>query len=148
MDTNRWTREAYFISIDKALLNITYIHNYLCNEAYWCKGIPIEIVKKSIENSTCFGVYKNDQQVGFARAITDKATFGYIGDVFIDADYRGQGLSKWLVQTILDYPQFQGFRNWMLVTQDAHGLYEQFGFVIHPQPERVMRKNDPSCYGK
>jgi len=146
MQKNEWIKGDYFISTDIALLNISYIQNYLSQHSYWAEGIPYEIVERSIQNSICFGVYKAQQQIGFARVITDKTTFAYLADVFIDEQYRGLGLSKWLMKIMMDYPEFQNLRNWMLVTKDAHGLYEQFGFLVHPQPERVMRKNNFITY--
>ena len=99
----------------------------------------MEIVKRSIEGSVCFGMYHNNRQVGFARVITDNASFGYLADVFIINEYRGRGLSKWLMQCILGHPELQGFRSWLLGTRDAHGLYSQFGFKPLEHPERFMR---------
>ena len=132
-------KDGFIISTDKQQLDITSIHQYLSKEAYWCKNIPMEIVKRSIENSVCFGMYHEKRQFGFARVITDKASFGYLADVFIIDDYRGRGLSKWLMQCILAHPELQGFRSWLLGTRDAHGLYSQFGFKTLEHPERFMR---------
>ena len=128
----------YTISTDKTKLNLDVIHQFLSQEAYWCQNIPIEIVQRSIENSLCFGVYQGDNQVGFARVVTDFATFGYLADVFILPEHRGQGLSKQLVAFIMDYPALRGLRRIMLVTQDAHGLYAQFGFKPIDSPENTM----------
>ncbi|MBC7889377.1 MAG: GNAT family N-acetyltransferase [Ferruginibacter sp.] len=136
---------SFNISTDKTKLNISYIHQFL-SQSYWAENIPVEIVQRSIDGSVCFGVYDNGQQVGFARVITDKATFGYLADVFIDESYRGRGLSKWLMETIMGHPDLQGFRNWQLATRDAHGLYAKFGFKPLDNPERIMRKNDPEVY--
>lgn len=141
MITNHWSNGEYYISADKSLLNIPYIHHYLCFQSYWAEGRAYETVDQSIQNSTCFGVYIHGKQIGFARVISDKATFGYLADVFIDEQYRGLGLSKWLMKVILDYPEFQNFHNWLLLTKDAQGLYAQFGFSVYPNPERVMRKS-------
>ena len=139
-------KDGFIISTDKHKLDIISIHQYLSKEAYWCKNVPLEIVKRSIENSVCFGIYDNNKQylpackqVGFARVITDKATFGYLADVFIINDYRGRGLSKWMMQCIMSDPELQGFRSWLLGTKDAHGLYSQFGFKPLEHPERFMR---------
>ena len=148
MSPIRWNKNDYFISTDISLLDMDYTHHYLCHQSYWAKDVPIDVVKRSIENSVCFGVFENNRQIGFGRVITDKATFGYLCDIFIDPDYRGRGLSKWLVQTMLDHPELQGFRNWVLGTLDAHSLYEKFGFIVHPEPQRMMRKNNPDCYKK
>ena len=128
----------YLLSTDKAKLQINYIHNYLSVESYWAKNIPIEIVKKSIEGSLCFGVYLNEQQIGFARVITDNATFGYLADVFIDKDYRGKGLSKELMTFIMESDFVKVIRSFLLATLDAHGLYKQFGFKSLPEPGRYM----------
>jgi len=126
------------ISTDKTKLDVPFIHDYLSNESYWAKNIPVDVVKKSIEGSFCFGLYDKEKQVGFARVITDHATFGYLADVFIIEEYRGKGLSKWLMTEIMKYPSLQGFRRWMLATRDAHGLYRQFGFEPLDMPERIM----------
>ncbi|POY38355.1 GNAT family N-acetyltransferase [Solitalea longa] len=123
------TYSDFLISTDKSKLDVIYIHQYLNRESYWAAGIPIEIVTKSIANSLCFGVYHEKQQVGFARMITDGATFAYLADVFIDEKYRGQGLSKRLMQVIKEHPDLQGLRRMLLATRDAHGLYAQFGFT-------------------
>ena len=130
--------QEYTISSDKAKLNLEVIHRFLSEEAYWCLNIPIEVVQRSIENSLCFGVYQGENQVGFARVITDTATFGYLADVFILPEHRGKGLSKKLVAFIMDYPSLQGLRRMMLVTKDAHGLYKQFGFLPIDTPENTM----------
>lgn len=104
------------------------------------------LVEKSINGSCCFGIYHRrhgsndfDEQIGFARVITDHATFGYLADVFILSPFRKQGLSKWLMESIMQHPELQGFRRWMLATKDAHGLYAQFGFKALEKPERFMR---------
>lgn len=128
----------YVVSADKARLDIPMIHQFLSQEAYWCQNIPIDIVQRSIENSACFGVYQADNQVGFARVITDLATFGYLADVFILPEHRGKGLSKQLMAFIMAYPPLQGLRRIMLVTRDAHGLYKQFGFKPIDNPENTM----------
>ena len=131
-------KDDFFISTDKTKLNIAVIHNYLSKESYWAKNIPMKTVKKSIKGSCCFGVYDKSEQVGFARVVTDHATFGYLADVFILDGYRSKGLSKWLMETIMNHPELQGLRRWMLATRDAHGLYAQFGFTPLDKPERIM----------
>jgi GNAT superfamily N-acetyltransferase len=134
-------QNSYIISTDKALLQIPVIHQYLSVESYWAKNIPIAIVQQSIDGSLCFGIYTKDEheQIGFARVITDHATFAYLADVFVLPKYRGIGLSKWLMQHILQYPSLQNIRRFMLATQDAHGLYQQFGFKAIEKPERLMQ---------
>lgn len=136
----------YIITTDKSKINIDVVHNYLCNESYWAKNIPLAIVKTSIENSICFSVFYKEVQIGFARVITDNATFGYLADVFILDPHRGKGLSKWLMQTILDNEELLGFRSWMLATKDAHGLYEKFGFKLTNDTTRIMRKQGIEGY--
>ncbi len=135
-------KDNYSISSVKEKLDILFIHQFL-TQSYWAENIPMEIVQKSIDGAMCFGVYEGERQIGFARVITDKATFGYLADVFIDENYRGRGLSKWLMQTIMDHPELQGFRSWQLATRDAHGLYAQFGFKQLENPERIMRRTVP-----
>jgi GNAT superfamily N-acetyltransferase len=134
------TNNDFLISTDKNKLNITAIHHYLSAESYWAKNIPLDKVQRCIEHSFCFGVYKNNEQVGFARLITDYSTYAYLADVFILNDYRGLGLSKWLMQFITTNPEVQGLRRWSLATQDAHGLYAKFGFVPPEKPERLMHR--------
>jgi GNAT superfamily N-acetyltransferase len=128
----------YFFSTDKSKLQVDYIHKYLSKESYWAKNIPLDIVKKSIDGSFCFGIYKNGQQVGFARVITDYATFGYLADVLVDKDHRGLGLSKELMKFILGQESLKGLRRLMLATLDAHGLYARFGFESLEGNKRLM----------
>ena len=135
----------FLISTDRSLLDVQAIYGFL-TECYWAKGIPEEVVARSIENSLCFGVYKDGQQVGFARVISDYATLAYIGDVFVLEEYRGRGLSKMLMQCIMEHPSLQGLRRWTLATRDAHGLYEPFGFTSLKSPERWMEKHNPNVY--
>jgi N-acetylglutamate synthase-like GNAT family acetyltransferase len=140
----------FIISTDKTKLNIDFIHHFL-SRSYWAENIPISTVQRSITGSMCFGIYdihNKGEQVGFARVVTDNATFGHLADVFIDERYRGQGLSKMLMQAIMSHPDLQGFRSWQLATKDAHGLYEKFGFTRLDNADRVMRKFDPDVYRK
>jgi GNAT superfamily N-acetyltransferase len=138
INDDTFLKKGFMISTDKKLLDVDMIYRYLSEESYWSKHIPFERVKTSIENSMCFGIYKDDKQVGFARMITDKATFAYLCDVFVLEAHRGLSLSKWLVQTILAHPELQGLRRRLLATADAHGLYSQFGFVPLTSPENWM----------
>ncbi len=140
-----WRRGEYFISTDQSRLDLAVVHGFLTT-SYWAAGIPLDIVKKSIEHSLNFGVYWGEQQVGFARVITDYATFAYIGDVFILEEFRGRGLSKWLMEVIGDHPELQGLRRWLLLTRDAQGLYEKTGFVRPKTPERYMEKHFTDAY--
>ena len=126
------------ISTDRGLLDVAMIHRFLSREAYWCLNIPLETVQRSIDNSLCFGVYLDGQPVGFARVVTDYATFGYLADVFILPEHRGKGFSKQFMAKIMAYPALQGLRRLMLVTQDAHSLYKQFGFRPIENPENTI----------
>lgn len=135
----------YPISTDRSRFDIDLIHKFLTN-SYWAEGIPREVVERSIENSLCFGIFDRDQQIGFARVITDRATFAYLGDVFIVESHRGRGLSKQLMRAVMEHPELQGLRRWSLVTRDAHGLYEQFGFTSLANPQRHMERYDTEVY--
>ncbi|MEH3112684.1 GNAT family N-acetyltransferase [Pedobacter terrae] len=132
------SENGFIFSDQKALLDLDAIHQYLSTESYWAKGIPLATVKRSVENSLCFGIYKDQEQVGFARWITDKATFAWLCDVYIEESYRGLGLSKKLMSFMIFHPDLQGLRRYQLATLDAHGLYEQFGFSAIQNPERQM----------
>jgi GNAT superfamily N-acetyltransferase len=138
-------KNGFSISTDKSKLDPEVIHGFL-TRSYWSKEIPIDTVKKSLEHSLCFGIYHRGSQVGFARVITDYTTFAYLADVFILEQYRGKGLSKWLMRSIIQHPDLQGLRRWMLLTRDAHGLYAQFGFKTLAHPELVMERHDPGVY--
>jgi GNAT superfamily N-acetyltransferase len=139
-----WQRDDYTISADRSRLDLDLIHNYLCNESYWATGRSREVVICSIKNSLPFGIYHGSDQVGFARIVTDYATFAWVADVFVLPEHRGRGLSKWLMEVIIAHRQLQGFRRWVLSTRDAHGLYERFGFIPLHRPERWMERPDPN----
>ncbi len=136
----------FTISSDKERLDLDVIHRFLTEESYWATTRTPEQTTTAIENSICFGLYHGDKQIGFARVVSDKATFAYVGDVFVLSEFRGQGLSKWLMQVIVDHPELQGLRRWVLATKDAHGLYEQFEFAELRHPERWMEKTAPNAY--
>jgi len=140
MNADHFVKKGFHISTDKSLLNFDLVYKYLSADSYWAIGIPAEKLKRAIENSMCFGIYKNSKQAGFARVVTDQATFAYICDVFVLPAYRGLGLSKWLMQTICEHPELQGLRRWSLATADAHGLYSQFGFTPISRPDNWMEK--------
>jgi N-acetylglutamate synthase and related acetyltransferases len=138
--------DGYSISDNKNKLDIQVIHHFL-NHSYWAKNIPIETVQRSIDNSFCVGIYDaSDVQVAFARVITDFATFAYLGDVFVVENHRKKGLSKWLVKFIVEHPLLQGLRRLLLVTADAHGLYQQFGFQPITQSENYLSIHNPNIY--
>lgn len=138
-------RRGFVVSTDKRRLDRELIYEFL-NGCYWAKGIPRKTVDRSIENSLCFGVYRGGKQVGFAHVISDFATYAYIGDVFIIEPFRGYGLGKLVMRSIMEHPDLQGLRRWGLVTRDAHGLYAQFGFQPVKSPERHMEIHDGAVY--
>ncbi|HLI71227.1 MAG TPA: GNAT family N-acetyltransferase [Ktedonobacteraceae bacterium] len=140
-----WQRGEYTISTEKSRLDRDVIHSFLAR-SYWAAGIPRAVVEKSLEHSLAFGVYHGTRQVGFARIITDYATFAYVSDVFIIEEYRGKGLGKWLMQVVVDYPELQGLRRWILMTRNAHGLYEKVGFVRSRNPQRLMEMHFDDIY--
>jgi GNAT superfamily N-acetyltransferase len=140
--------EGYHISTDKDLLDIDAIHAFLSTRAYWCLHIPRDRVERSIANSRCYGVYQDRTQVGFARVISDMSTIAYLGDVFILEEHRGRGLSKWLVGTIMNDPELQGLRRWILLTGDAHGLYRQYGWTDLADATRWMERHDGAVYSR
>ncbi|MGQ0600745.1 MAG: GNAT family N-acetyltransferase [Anaerolineales bacterium] len=134
-------RDAFTLSTDKTKLNVTLIHDYLSQHSYWAQGRSAEVVRNSIEHSLCFGVYRGEEQVGFARVVTDYATFAWLCDVFILESVRGHGLGKWLIESIVAHPQLQGLRRFMLATRDAHELYRRYGgFETLQAPEKWMEK--------
>ena len=140
------TELAFEISDDKGRLDVPLIHRFLSEEAYWSPGIPFATVQRAINHSLCFGGYLAGQQIAFARVITDRATFGYLSDVFVLPAHRGRGHSKALIGAILAHPELQGLRRLMLATADAHGLYAGFGFAPPARPESLMEKYDPEIY--
>jgi GNAT superfamily N-acetyltransferase len=142
-------RGDFAISTDRARLDLDVIHSFLSTKSYWAKGIPREVVARSIEHSLCFGVYDGlGQQVGFARAISDFATYAYIADVFVLESHRGRGLGKGLMEFIVQHPALQGMRRWNLTTRDAHALYAQVGFTPLKVPERYMEIQWVNMYEK
>lgn len=139
-----WERDDYKITTDSSRLDVPLIHNFLSRESYWAVGRSVEVLRRSIDNSLCFGIYKNAEQVGFARVVTDFATFAWVADVFVVPEHRACGLAKWLMEVILAHPELQGFRRWVLATKDAQSLYAQFGFIPLHRPERWMERPDPN----
>jgi GNAT superfamily N-acetyltransferase len=139
-------RDNYLISTHRARLDLNAIHGFLAS-CYWAKGIPREVVARSIEHSLCFGIYEGGgAQVGFARVVSDFATVAYLGDVFVLESHRGRGLSKWLMQCVMEHPALQNLRRWILLTRDAHALYSKFGFTPVKAPERYMELHQPNVY--
>jgi GNAT superfamily N-acetyltransferase len=141
-----YRRGAFLISTDRERLSLDVVYGFLTN-CYWAKGIPREVVAQSIEGSLCFGIYEDGgTQVGFARVVSDFATVAYLGDVFVLESHRGRGLSKWLMECMVQHPALQNLRRWILLTRDAHGLYSQFGFTPVKAPERYMELHRPNVY--
>jgi GNAT superfamily N-acetyltransferase len=138
-------RGDFLISTDRERLDLDLIYDFLTN-SYWAKGVPREVVVRSIEHSLCFGIYDKNSQVGFARVISDCATIAYLGDVFILESHRGRGLSKWLMECIIQHPALQGLRRWILLTRDAQNLYSKFGFTPLKSPDRYMELHNPNVY--
>lgn len=140
-----WRRGEYVVSTDGSRLDLDVVHGYL-KWSYWAEGVPFDVVRRSVENSLVFGMYRGAEQVGFARVVTDHATFAYLADVFVLEEHRGQDLGKWLVETVLSHPELQGLRRWMLATRDAHELYRKYAFTGLGDPEIFMEKKSAS-YG-
>jgi GNAT superfamily N-acetyltransferase len=131
-------RGDFLISTAPGLLDVPLIHDFLSNRSYWATGRPLEVVRRSLDNSLCFGLYERGRQVGFARIVTDRATFAWLCDVFVLEAYRGRGLSKWLMECVLGHPALQGLRRFLLGTRDAHGLYARYGFAPLADPSRFL----------
>jgi GNAT superfamily N-acetyltransferase len=142
-------RDGFVLSTDRERLDLKAIHEFLATDSYWAMQIPLETFARSAENSLCFGIYDSTgAQVGFARVISDFATFAYVADVFVLDSHRGHGLGKWLMECIQQHPQLQGLRRWVLTTRDAHGLYAQYGFTSPKFPERYMEILRPNMYAE
>ena len=139
------TDGEYEITADKLRLDVATIHAYL-TQSYWSPGVPRTVVERAIEGSLCFGVFHYGKQVGFARVVTDRATFAYLADVFILEPHRGKGLSKRLMEFVFAHPDLQGLRRFMLATKHAQGLYKQFGFMELSNPARFMELHRPHVY--
>jgi GNAT superfamily N-acetyltransferase len=134
------------ISTDPADIDLGVVHGYLSRDAYWCPGIPRAVVARAIEHSLCFSALLDGRQVGFARVITDRATFAYLADVFVLPEVRGRGIAKAIVAAALAHPDLQGLRRFMLATSDAHALYAQYGFTAVAKPDRIMERYRPAAY--
>lgn len=139
-------RDEFELSTDKGRLDVDAVQRFLVEDSYWARERTIEQTRTAIEHSICFGVYRGGEQIGFGRVVSDRATFAYIGDVFILPEYRGRGLSKWLMEAMISHPELQGLRRWVLATRDAHTLYEKFGFQNLVHPDRWMERPAPNAY--
>lgn len=140
-----WSREEYVVSTDRARINFDVVHEYL-SRSYWAAGMPRDLLERAIENSLTFGLYRDTSQAGFARVITDCATYAYLSDVFILEQHRGRGLSKWLMECILAHPDLQGLRRFALFTRDASGLYQRYGFEPARSPSVYLERWTPNVY--
>jgi ribosomal protein S18 acetylase RimI-like enzyme len=138
-------RGEYLVSTDRARLDLAAIHRYLA-ASYWSPGLPLEVLTRAVAGSLCFGLYRGGEQVGLARVVTDRATFAYLCDVYVLDEYRGRGLGRWLMEMVSAHPALQGLRRFVLVTRDAHGLYERFGFRPLARPESYMELHRPDVY--
>jgi len=143
---NCWVKDTFTVTCDPTRMDRAVIAEFLAS-SYWAKGIPPATVEKSLAHSLCFSLLDGERQVGFARVISDHATIAYLGDVFVLPEYRGRGLSKWLMECVTSHPELQSLRRWILATQDAHGLYEKFGFTPLKKPEMFMERHNPNVYG-
>jgi len=135
-------RDSFTISTDPSRLDMNAVHDFL-SRAYWAKGRPRERTEYAFANSLVFGMYEGKRQIGVARVVTDFSIVAYLCDVFIHENYRGHGLGKWLVQSMLEHPQLKPVRRWLLATDDAQGLYQQFDFSQLPEPEKWMQRLRP-----
>jgi GNAT superfamily N-acetyltransferase len=146
MKTFTVNKGNYIITTDKSKLDVVAIHDFLSNSSYWAKNIPIEKVKDSIDNSLNFGIFENGKQIGYAKVVSDFATVAYLGDVYVLPEFRGRGLSKWLMEEVMSHPNLQGLRRWILLTSDAHLLYKQFGWTEISSPDKWMELHNKNVY--
>ena len=146
MAESDWRRGEFRITTDHSKFDLDAIYRFLARQSEWAKDIPRSTFDKSVRYSLCFGLLQKDRQVGFARVISDCATIAYLGDVFVLPEYRGRGLAKWLMECISSHPDLQNLRRWILVTEDAHGLYRKYGFTDLAHPEGFMERHNPAVY--
>jgi GNAT superfamily N-acetyltransferase len=140
-----WSRSSFRVTCDLHHLNRDFVATFLAN-TYWAQNIPRDVVEKSLEGSICFSLLEGDRQIGFARVVSDKATFAYLCDVFVIPECRSKGLGTWLVECVMSHPDLQGLRRWLLVTRDAHEIYKKYGFTALARPEGVMEIHNPEIY--
>ena len=145
---HEWRRGRYVISTDRARLDIKAVHEFLSTSSYWAQGRSFETVARAVENSLPFGLYDGGRLIGFARVVTDHATFAWLADVYVLEEFRGEGLGKFLVETVLDHPDFRTLRRWLLGTRDAHGLYRHFGFTDIEEPQFYMHRVNTNAQGQ
>ena len=148
METVNRHKGDYTISTDSSRMDISAIHDFLSHHSHWSRGISLDLVSRSVEHSLNFGLFYQNKQIGYARVITDYATIAYLGDVYVLPEHRGRGLSKWLMEEVMTHPDLQGLRRWILLTSDAHGLYEKYGWKKIAKPDLYMELHDPKVYKK
>ncbi|CAN5547161.1 GNAT family N-acetyltransferase [soil metagenome] len=141
-------KEEFVLTTDKSKMDVIAIHDYLSNQSYWSRNIPIDVFRRSFENSLNFGILYHGRQIGYGRIISDFATIAYLADVYVLPEFRRRGLSKWLMEEIMYYPDLQGLRRWILLTSDAHELYKKFGWKEIKSPEKYMELHNPDVYNK
>lgn len=141
-----WQRDGFEVSDDRRRLDLAAVHRFISTESYWAAGISEGILARAVANSLCFGLYRGAAQAGFARVVTDRATYAYLCDVYVEREHRGAGLGKWLVACVLEHPDLQGLRRIALMTRDAHDLYRPFGFRALPEPARYLEIHRPDVY--
>lgn len=141
-------RDGLRLSTRADEMDVDAIHAYLSGESYWARGIPREVVARAVQHSLCVGIFDGEAQVAFARAVTDRATYAYLADVYVLEPYRARGLGKWMMEVLTAHPDLQGLRRWSLLTKDAHGLYAQFGFTPMAHPDRAMERTHPGIYAR
>jgi GNAT superfamily N-acetyltransferase len=142
----QWQRDDYLVTDDRERLDVAAVHGFLTGTSYWAAGISRDLVERALAHSLCFGLFQGARQVGFARVVTDRATYGYLCDVYVEDGHRGAGLGKWLVECVLAHPDLQGLRRLALMTRDAHGLYEGFGFKPLADATRYLEIHRPDVY--
>ncbi len=140
--------ERYTITTDRTMIDVDAVHSFLSEHAYWCRGIPHATVVRAIERSFVVAAFDGGEQVGFARAVTDGATFAWVCDVYVLPEHRGRGLALRMLETMRTHTDLQGLRRWVLATRDAHDLYRRLGFATMPSPERWMIVDDPDVYSR
>ncbi len=140
--------DEFLLSSDPKKLDIDIIHRYLNKHSYWAQNIPLNVVERSLNNSLCFGLYRNKTQIGLVRVITDRATFAYLADTFIIDEYQGKGLGIWMIETVMKSSELQGLRRWQLSTRDAHKFYQKLGFQSLEYPDRHMTIKYHNIYKK
>ena len=152
MENSDWVNEeGYIVTTNPKQVDVEVLHEFLAERSYWAQNIPKEVVEKGVKNSLNFSLIAPDNRfIGYAKAITDRSTFAYLSDIYVEEEFRGRGLGKWLMECIMKHPELQNLRMWLLHTKDAHGLYRKYGFEQPKEVEKIMHihKRAPECYKK